>query len=127
MKTLTLIPAIILFAAIAFAQQDQQSAPPLTDQSTYPSSTHKMKPAEKRDTPEAHGQAVNLNTASKKDLAALPGVGSDKAQNIIDARPFNSKEDLLRKKLVPQSTFDQIKDLVTAEEPKKQSVPASQR
>ena len=130
MKTFHLaLPAALLLAGVAFAQQDQQPqpAPPIGDQSTYPSETHKMSPAEKRDTVSAHGQAVDLNTANKKDLAALPGVGPDRAQSIIDARPFNSKEDLLRKKLIPQSTWDQIKDRVTAEGPKKQSVAPGQR
>ncbi len=83
------LPAALLFVvAIAFAQQDQQQpAPPIGDQGSYPSETHKMSPAEKRDTAPARGQAVDLNTASKKDLAALPGVGPDRAQSIIDARP----------------------------------------
>ncbi len=121
------ILAAFLLTALAFAQQDKQSPPPLPDQSTYPSSTHKMKPSETRDTPAAHGQAVDLNTGSKKDIAALPGVGPDRAQSIIDARPFNSKDDLLRKKLLPPAVYDQIKDLVTAEGPKKQSVPSGQR
>jgi DNA uptake protein ComE-like DNA-binding protein len=128
MKTfLFTIFAVILLGAIGFTQQDQQSNPPLGDQSTYPSSTHKMNSAEKRDTPEAHGQPVDLNSGTKKDIAALPGVGPDRAQNIIDARPFNSKDDLLRKKLLPQSTFDQIKDKVTVEGPKKQSQPENHR
>ena len=126
MKTFFLMMcALSLCGAACLAQQDQQSNPPLGDQSTYPSSTHKMSPAEKRDTPEAHGQTVDLNSGTKKDIAALPGVGPDRAQSIIDARPFSSKEDLMRKKLVPQSTFDQIKDMVTAEGPKKQSEPAN--
>lgn len=124
MKMIPLVvPILLLSGAFAAAQQDQQSAPPLKDQSSYPSATHKMTPAEKSNTPEAHGQPVDLNSGSKKDLAALPGVGPDLAQNIIVARPFKSKEDLLRKKIVPPSTFEQIKDLVTVQGPKKQSVP----
>ena len=114
---------LLVVGAWAAAPHNQQSAPPLKDQSAYPSATHKMTPAEKSNTPEAHGQPVDLNSGSKKDLAALPGVGPALAQNIIVARPFNSKEDLLRKKIIPQSTFDQIKDLVTVQGPKKQSVP----
>lgn len=117
------VPIMLVLGALAAAQQDQQSAPPLKDQSAYPSATHKMTRAEKSNTPEAHGQPVDLNSGSKKDLAALPGVGPALAQNIILARPFNSKEDLLRKKIIPSSTFDQIKDLVTVQGPKKQSVP----
>jgi competence protein ComEA len=117
------VSLLLVVGAWAAALQNQQSAPPLKDQSAYPSATHKMTAAEKSNTPEAHGQPVDLNSGSKKDLAALPGVGPALAQNIIVARPFKSKEDLLRKKIIPQSTFDQIKDLVTVQGPKKQSVP----
>jgi len=108
---------------MSYAQQDQQAAPPPGNQRSYPSTTHKMTPAEKKDTPSANGQPVDLNSASKKDLAALPGVGPDYAQTIIDARPFSSKEDLLKKKVIPQSTYDKIQDRVTAQGPKKQSLP----
>ena len=130
MKTFALtLATLFLLGAASVAQQGQpqQPAPPIGDQSTYPSETHKMNSAEKRTTPEGHGQAVDLNTASKKDLAALPGVGPHFAQSIIDARPFTSREDLLRKKIVPQATYDKIKDMVNAEGPKKQSEKPEQK
>jgi len=114
---------VLLFTAMSYAQQDQQAAPPPGNQSSYPSTTHKMTPAEKKDTPSANGQPVDLNSASKKDLAALPGIGPDYAQTIIDARPFSAKEDLLKKKVIPQETYDKIQDRVTAQGPKRQSLP----
>jgi DNA uptake protein ComE-like DNA-binding protein len=123
MKTLCAAVLPVLFlSAVSFAQQDQQ-APPPGNQSSYPAETHKMTTAEKKDAPSENGQPVDLNVASKKDLAALPGVGPDYAQSIIDARPFRSKEDLLRKKIIPQSTYDKIQDRVTANGSKKQSLP----
>ena len=124
MKTLraAALPMLIL-AAVSYAQQDRQSAPPPGNQSSYPSETHKLSPAEKKDTAPAKGLPVDLNSSSKKDLAALPGVGPDYAQTIIDARPFSSKEDLLKKKVIPEATYDKIKDRVTAQGPKKQSLP----
>src|SRR6267154_6751128 len=60
---------VLLLTAMSYAQQDQQAAPPPGNQSSYPSTTHKMTPAEKKDTPSANGQPVDLNSASKKDLA----------------------------------------------------------
>lgn len=105
---------------MAFGQQNQQAAPPPSNPSSYPAETHKMSQAEKSDTPSENGQLVDLNNASKKDLAALPGIGPDYAQTIIDARPSNSKEDLLRKKVIPQATYDKIQDRVRANGPKKQ-------
>ncbi len=116
------LPLLLILGTVAFAQQDQQ-APPPGDQSSYPSETHKMSPAEKRDTPSNNGQPVDLNSASKKDLAALPGIGPDYAQSIIDARPYGSKQDLLKKKIIPQETYTKIQDRVTANGPKKQSLP----
>ena len=83
-----------------------------------------MNTKETKDTPSAKGQTVDLNSASKKDLAALPGVGPDYAQSIIDARPFNAKEDLLKKKILPQATYEKIQDRLTAQGPKKNAVPA---
>jgi competence protein ComEA len=117
----TAVLPLLLLTAMSYGQE--QAAPPPGDQSSYPSTTHKMTPAEKKDTPSANGQMVDINSASKKDLAALPGVGPDYAQTIIDARPFSSKEDLMKKKVIPQATYDQIQDRVTANGPKKQSLP----
>jgi competence protein ComEA len=119
----TVVLPLLALTAMSYAQQDQQAAPPPGNQSTYPAETHKMSPAEKKDAPSENGQPVDLNSASKKDLAALPGVGPDYAQTIIDARPFKSKEDLLRKKVIPQATYDQIQGRVTTNGPKKQSSP----
>lgn len=116
-----IFPLLLMYAVLSYAQNQQ--APPPGDQSSYPSETHKMSAAEKRDTPSNNGQPVDLNSASKKDLAALPGIGPDYAQSIIDARPFGSKQDLLKKKLIPQETYDKIQDRVTANGPKKQSLP----
>jgi DNA uptake protein ComE-like DNA-binding protein len=48
----------------------------------------------------------------------LPGIGPHDAQSIIDARSFGSKEDLLKKKLIPQKTHDRMKGRVTSNSPK---------
>jgi competence protein ComEA len=56
---------------------------------------------------------VNLNTASKDQLEALPEIGPVKAQAIIDARPFLKPEDVMRVKGVKHGTYDAIKDHIT--------------
>jgi hypothetical protein len=73
--------------------------------------------------PVRNGQPSTSNSASKKDLAALPGIGPHEAQSIIDARPFGSKEDLLKKNLIPQETHDRMQRSVTSNDPKKQALP----
>jgi competence protein ComEA len=63
-------------------------------------------------------QRININTATAQELEALPGIGEVYSKRIVESREsvgqFHRIEELVeRENLIPRSTFDKIKDLIT--------------
>jgi DNA uptake protein ComE-like DNA-binding protein len=55
---------------------------------------------------------VELNSAGRKRLAALPGLNGDDADRIIAHRPYDKKVDLVKKNVLTQAQFDKVRSSV---------------
>jgi competence protein ComEA len=57
---------------------------------------------------------IDINSAPKDQLDALPGIGSARADAIIKGRPYKGKDELIQKKIIPQNVYNGIKDKIIA-------------
>jgi DNA uptake protein ComE-like DNA-binding protein len=95
------LPIAILALTIATPVLAQPAASPATP----------AKPPVTADAPKT--VAVDLNTATPTELKALPGMTEADAAKIIHARPYRDVNELVSKKIVPETEFARIKDRVT--------------
>jgi len=109
-KTISKIEKQVTVSAASAASKPASSAPPPAK--AQASTAGETRKTEKAAPPAMAGGKVDLNTASQKELEALPGVGPATAKKIIAGRPYSSVADLSRAG-VNASTIDKIGSMVT--------------
>lgn len=99
--TLTIICSTLLLALASITGPAQ--AEPIESQADTP---------RKSGAGEMPSKAVDINTATEKQLSSLPGIGPQMAKRIIEARPFKSIQELKRVKGIGDKKFERLKSRV---------------
>lgn len=117
LKALIVAVAAFGLAAGASSALAQKAETPKKAEAMKKAEPPKKAEAAKADAPK--GDLMDINTASEKELASLKGIGDVRAKAIVKGRGkagYKGKDDLVRKKIIPQSVYDDIKEQIIAKQ-----------
>ena len=65
---------------------------------------------------QAKEMQIDINRAKADELMTLKGIGEARASAIIKGRPYARKDELVQKKILPESVYNEIKDKIIAKQ-----------
>jgi len=95
--------ALLLWAGIPAGAQESSAS-----QTTTTTTTRTTKKAART------SGKIDINSATKEELEALPGIGPATSQKIIDSRPYSAKSDLVKNKIVSATEYAKFKNSIVA-------------
>lgn len=67
--------------------------------------------------PVEDAEPLDINTASERELQALPGMGAAYARRVVEGRPYTAKNQLLTRGVLPPAAYEAIRDRIVAHRP----------
>jgi competence protein ComEA len=105
--------AAIAATGLAFAQKAET---PKTAAKPAAAAEAKKDAAPAKAEPAKKAEPMDINSASEKDLATLKGIGEARSKAIVKGRPYKGKDELVQKKIIPESVYNDIKDQIIAKQ-----------
>ena len=116
MKKLNLLLAAMLVALAGSAYAQKADVP--KSATAAPAAKEVPKEAPKDMAKDAKAELVDINSADEKMLMTLKGIGDVTAKKIIKSRPYGGKDDLVKKKVITDKVYADIKDQIIAKQKK---------